>query len=155
MKLKVMLATAVLALASAPALAEQPAVGDLFDAPSTAGPDAFKWKFRGWRYVGHGAAIGLGRFVLFTDEHSTMIAATEVVAPSTEYARDGVQRITAIRIVAPEPGEKQATSCDFVTLSPVLAFYNGNIVRGFFVVGTEILQRRWFKDDEVCYDSPD
>src|SRR5665647_214884 len=45
--------------------AEQPSVGDFFEPPATTAPDVFKWKFRGWRYAGRGAAIGIGRVALF------------------------------------------------------------------------------------------
>lgn len=133
---------------------EQPSVGDIFDPPATTDDNLFEWRFRGWRYAGRGAALGFGRFVIFTDERSYMIAATEVLAPSREPTRDGIQKITAIKIVTPSPGEQQAVSCDFVTLSPVLAFYAGGIARGFFVIGEEIIEKRWFIDGD-CYDSPD
>jgi len=133
---------------------EQPSVGDIFDAPTTLEPDSFEWRFRGWQYAGRGEAIGTGRFVIFTRGRSFLIAATEVVTPSTGVGHDGIQRIRAIKLVSQDPNETQAVTCDFVTLSPALAFYTGNIARGFFVVGEEITERRWFTNGD-CYDDPD
>jgi hypothetical protein len=144
-------AIVALALGATPAFAEQPSVGDLFDAPPTTEDDAFKWEFRGWRYAGRGEAIGLGRYVLFAKDRAFIIAATEVITPSSGVGHDGVQKIVAVKRVTPVAGETQAQTCDFVTLTPALAFYAGNIARGFFVVGSEIIERRWFTAED-CYD---
>ena len=148
--MKRIILAATLVLCSTNAMAEQPALGDLFQAPSTDQPDVFDWKFRGWTYSGRGPAIGIGRFAIFQNGNSFMIAATEEVAPSKERHRDGVQRITATKIVTKAADEEQAVICDLITLSPVLAFYRGNMVRGFFVIGEEIVEQRWIAGDGEC-----
>lgn len=154
MRIWTAIAAAVLAAVSAPVLAEQPEVGDLFDAPPSVQEGAFEWKFRGWQYAGRGEALGMGRFVLFSKGNSILIAATEVISPSRSFGHDGVQKIVAVKLVAPVAGEKQAVSCDFMTLTPAVAFYAGNIARGYFVLGSEIIEKRWFADGD-CYDNPD
>lgn len=158
MKAKLRVATlaaiAMFTISSRPASAEQPSVGDFFDPPANTDPDLFEWKFRGWQYAGRGSALGAGRYALFTDGRSFIIAATQVIQPSRDPANDGLQKIVATKLVTPMPGEQQSAVCDFVTLTPVVAFYAGNIARGFFVVGSEIIERRWFTDGD-CYGSPD
>lgn len=141
-------------LLSTAAMAEQPAVGDLFEAPSSMKKDAFEWRFRNWTFRGRGEAIGMGRFVLFEKAGSFMIAATEVLTPSKAFGHDGVQRILATKITTVAPGEEQVDDCYFVTLRPALSYYNRKtgIARGFFVIGAEINEERWFvnKDRASC-----
>lgn len=150
------IAAATAIISASPGTAqEQPSVGDLFEAPSSMAPNAFEWQFRGWTYHARGEAIGMGRFVLFRNGPSYMIAATEVITPSREVGHDGIQRIVATRIVTASRGEQEAVTCDFVTLTPALAFYVGNMARGFFVVGSDIIERRWFTTEGDCYASPD
>lgn len=141
---------AALAFAT-PALAEQPSVGDLFDAPPSTGEKAFDWKFRGWTYHARGTALGMGRFVLFKQGSQIMVAATEVMSPSKGVGHDGIQKITATKVFSAKPGEEEVMFCDFVTLSPALAFYDKKtgIARGVFVVGEEISEQRWFTT--VCH----
>lgn len=146
----------ILATVVAPvtAYAEEPVIGDIFDPQWDS---ELPVTFRSWTVIGKSSTSIPWGATVFVDDlrtpHRYLIAVTEPV-------KGDIGKILKLISVTPQQGEIRPAVCSFADLAtPILALLNqkNEIARGFFLVGKEVIERRWFIDAESleCYDEPE
>jgi hypothetical protein len=138
---------AVLMGYSAPLLAEQPSVGDIFDT------DVGK-TFRGWFLNESGISDSKQSYSVFeSNGQEIVVVTTPVVRTSTGGI--AVKKIAKVVMVTKSPNEYRlpGQDCNFLGNAPAVVMFNPKtkVARGYFVVDKDIWVRRWLVDEaELC-----
>lgn len=133
------------------ASAEQPQVGDIFDADPGQ-------QFRGWHLRQSGLGLFDQPYSVFDKGGSFLLVLT---TPLVRTAKGGiaVEKINKVLPLSARVGEEVLVGmdCSFIHLMPALVFYNPKtkIARGVFAARDEMITKEWIATREQCQYSGD
>ena len=140
------LLTLVAVTIAAPAFADEPAIGDIFE---------LKWdtSFKGWTNFSSSRSDVGQNYTVFRNGKSFIIAGTEVIRDNN--GTTSIVKIKFVRKLILPAGQRaeDGNDCGFLQTTPTMSFFDpkSHIATGYFAVQGDILVRRWFVDDpDLC-----